>query len=333
VPALPAGELLGAGSFGRVYRGRWNGADVAVKVIAHEAARAEGVENEVLLMMGLQHECIVAAYYYVTYARTTDAAHALPATASAALGMSSADVSPTKTAAHLPNGNVVNSSGSSFKKDKPARQRAESHLVMEFCDCGTLSDAVQGLLSRQQEQQQQQQQQEEHTVPLQVLLLLQNVARGLQAIHSRHIVHGDLVSSSFCTAAACVALFLVRLSSSYYYVLQHEMQSLFKLSSCVGYPLQNARNVLVRTTPATAAGLTAKLADFGLSRAMKQQQTHRTTKTCGTMSHMVRKGMVHEQESVCARVREAGIASARVTAFLMRSCVDCKTRSCRVCDL
>jgi hypothetical protein len=51
--------------------------------------------------------------------------------------------------------------------------------------------------------------------------------------------------------------------------------------------LQNARNVLVSSNAAAAAGLTAKLADFGLSRAMKQQQTHRTTQTCGTMSHMV----------------------------------------------
>ncbi|WIA16603.1 hypothetical protein OEZ85_013270 [Tetradesmus obliquus] len=59
-----AGELLGAGSFGRVYRGRWNGMEVAVKVIEHDTSSAVEVENEVLLMMGLQHECIVAAYNY-----------------------------------------------------------------------------------------------------------------------------------------------------------------------------------------------------------------------------------------------------------------------------
>jgi hypothetical protein len=51
--------------------------------------------------------------------------------------------------------------------------------------------------------------------------------------------------------------------------------------------LQNCRNVLVRSNAAVPGGATAKLADFGLSRAMKQHQTHRTTKTCGTMSHMV----------------------------------------------
>jgi hypothetical protein len=51
--------------------------------------------------------------------------------------------------------------------------------------------------------------------------------------------------------------------------------------------LQNCRNVLVRSNAAVPGGATAKLADFGLSRAMKQHQTHRTTKTCGTLSHMV----------------------------------------------
>lgn len=37
--------MIGAGSFGRVYKGRWGGRDVAVKVIEHESASA--VENEV----------------------------------------------------------------------------------------------------------------------------------------------------------------------------------------------------------------------------------------------------------------------------------------------
>ncbi|WIA36801.1 hypothetical protein OEZ86_008056 [Tetradesmus obliquus] len=148
--SIQFGELLGAGSFGRVYRGRWNGMEVAVKVIEHDASSAVEVENEVLLMMGLQHKCIVAAYHYVTYSRSNEAR--LPAV-----------------------------------------------------DDNTTS-----------------------------------ISDGSTVIHSNNIVHGDL----------------------------------------------NARNVLVRSNAAAAAGLTAKLADFGLSRAMKQHQTHRTTKTCGTMSHM-----------------------------------------------
>lgn len=50
--------------------------------------------------------------------------------------------------------------------------------------------------------------------------------------------------------------------------------------------VQNARNVLVTTCPSSVCGLTAKLADLGLSRTIKQHNTHHTTCTVGTMSHM-----------------------------------------------
>jgi serine/threonine protein kinase len=186
-----AGELLDAGSFGRVYRARWNGADVAVKVIAHEAARAEEVENEVLLLMGLQHECIVAAYHYVTYARSSDSAAAAAAPAAAAEGSSTSNTghADVQDSAHNPS---CNSSSAAVRKGAQHKARAESQLVMEFCDCGTLAHVTAGL--RQQHKQQVQQKRGDQ-VPVQALLLLQDVARGLQAIHSENVVHGDLVSS------------------------------------------------------------------------------------------------------------------------------------------
>lgn len=42
---------------------------------------------------------------------------------------------------------------------------------------------------------------------------------------------------------------------------------------------QNARNVLVASDPSSACGLTAKLADLGLSRSIKLHATHHTTCT------------------------------------------------------
>jgi serine/threonine protein kinase len=191
---LPAGELLGAGSFGRVYRGRWNGMEVAVKVIEHDASSAMEVENEVLLLMGLQHECIVAAYHYVTYSRGTEAQMA-PVddnTSSSCDGSTPARDSGPR----LPSSGYRSSSSGQTTRREPAakKQKAESHLVMEFCDCGTLTNTV--LFLRQQQQLPPQQQEEEVVCAVlpQVLLLLQDVARGLQAIHSKNIVHGDLVS-------------------------------------------------------------------------------------------------------------------------------------------
>ncbi|WIA14609.1 hypothetical protein OEZ85_003117 [Tetradesmus obliquus] len=48
----------------------------------------------------------------------------------------------------------------------------------------------------------------------------------------------------------------------------------------------NSRNVLVASSASSPCGMTAKLADLGLSRVLQQHATHRTTQTVGTMSHM-----------------------------------------------
>jgi serine/threonine protein kinase len=196
---LPAGELLGAGSFGRVYKGRWNNTDVAVKVIQHDAAQAEEVENEVLLMMGLQHECIVAAYHYVLYEHSREAAAAALSAGTAAVPGEGRIVSSSglevHDSAHLRSSSSHSSSSnktcqSAVKKGTQVKRQAESQLVMEYCDRGTLADAAASFCK----QQQQQQQQKGCEMSVQVMKLLQDVARGLQAIHSKKVVHGDLVS-------------------------------------------------------------------------------------------------------------------------------------------
>ncbi|WIA16690.1 hypothetical protein OEZ85_013348 [Tetradesmus obliquus] len=48
----------------------------------------------------------------------------------------------------------------------------------------------------------------------------------------------------------------------------------------------NARNVLITSSSSSLGGYSAKLADLGLSRTIKQHTTHHTTCTVGTMSHM-----------------------------------------------
>jgi serine/threonine protein kinase len=64
-------------------------------------------------------------------------------------------------------------------------KRAETYLVQEFCDSGTLTQYMsqfQGALPGNEE------------VLLRLLLLLKDTANGLACLHSSHVVHGDLVS-------------------------------------------------------------------------------------------------------------------------------------------
>jgi hypothetical protein len=78
--------------------------------------------------------------------------------------------------------------------------------------------------------------------------------------------------------------------------------------------------VLVRSNPLAAAGLTAKLADFGLSRAMKQHQTHRTTMTCGTMSHMVSaEGCITAKKVSSVQSMRRQCAAANAAASLLHA--------------
>ena len=63
------GVLLGAGSFGRVYKGRWRSKDVAVKVIQHSSKTVDLVLNEVNLMLSFNHPNIVRALHVINWVR------------------------------------------------------------------------------------------------------------------------------------------------------------------------------------------------------------------------------------------------------------------------
>lgn len=283
------GELLGSGSFGRVYKARWNGQDVAVKVIEHCESTMYAVEHEAALMLSLNHENIVRAYHFVTYmqqpqllsscsmgssqgSRMRAAADKEIAEAAAAAspgGGNFSDASLDKSAAAAaPARNSIGECSSSSQRlptpcgppqgslgalsafsrgsggggaasrlesanttssvwqARPAK--AETWLVQEFCDRGTLADVAAGW----------QPEAECEAQMMERLLLLLDAAKGLAALHSESVVHGDL----------------------------------------------NARNVLVVSNGASACGMTAKVADLGLSRSIKQN-SHRTTNTVGTMNH------------------------------------------------
>jgi hypothetical protein len=60
----PADTLLGAGSFGRVYKGRWHSSDVAVKIITvRTPEELPKVLHEAEVMMQLDHPNVVRAFH------------------------------------------------------------------------------------------------------------------------------------------------------------------------------------------------------------------------------------------------------------------------------
>ncbi len=66
-PSCHTGVLLGAGASGSVYKGRWRGEVVAIKVLQHDASTAAAITNETDLMMSFAHPNIVKAYHVVSY--------------------------------------------------------------------------------------------------------------------------------------------------------------------------------------------------------------------------------------------------------------------------
>jgi serine/threonine protein kinase len=54
-----AGAFIGAGSFGKVFKGTWNNMDVAVKVIEHSGSSADAMQTEMEILMSFQHDNIV----------------------------------------------------------------------------------------------------------------------------------------------------------------------------------------------------------------------------------------------------------------------------------
>ncbi|GAB4814999.1 hypothetical protein N2152v2_002045 [Parachlorella kessleri] len=64
IDGLEVGELLGRGSYGRVYKGRWNGALVAIKVVEHRVlgGKAYDLSREPLLSLSVSHPNCITTY-------------------------------------------------------------------------------------------------------------------------------------------------------------------------------------------------------------------------------------------------------------------------------
>ncbi|KAK9823953.1 hypothetical protein WJX72_006631 [[Myrmecia] bisecta] len=171
------GPLLGRGSYGRVYKGRWKGAIVAIKVIEHSPKRGGNsvdAMRESALSQSVQHPNVVGTYKISTL-RITDGKPSLKDekdTASAARG-------------HNPDTVPESSSGSMSSHDSQEAQRPEmfeTWMLLEYCDRGSLERAIEsGRFMRNGAP----------DLPS-IYRTLIDIAAGLDYLHSLGVVHGDL---------------------------------------------------------------------------------------------------------------------------------------------
>lgn len=142
------GPLLGKGSYGRVYRGQWNGAQVAVKVL-ETLARDDGEDVlEAVLGGQISHPNVVQTYKY-----------------------------------------CVRASADALDADNHGRAMVETWMIMEFCNKGSVSDAVDRGWFRKR-----------HSLFESdfkaILSTAKEVASAMCYLHGRNILHGDLSSNN-----------------------------------------------------------------------------------------------------------------------------------------
>ena len=235
---IELGPLLGRGSYGRVYKARWKGTLVAVKVVPADdldggVGGAAAAARESALALAATHPNVVATYKVLTLAAPPDDGHR------GGGGSGSGDDAPSSSAG-----------GGGGGPDRAASlPGAETWIVLEYMDRGTLEAAIRGgrfarrppggggddggsALARAPS-----------TCARDAAAAwacLKDVAAGLAYLHSLGVLHGDLSTS----------------------------------------------NVLLRSTASDPRGFVAKVSDFGLSRVLDARASHVSTKTYGTVRAM-----------------------------------------------
>ncbi|KAF8061385.1 Acad10 [Scenedesmus sp. PABB004] len=303
------GKLLGSGSFGRVYRARWADREVAVKVIEHAGSADEAVKTETALLLAFNHPNIVRAFHVATYvdrgggtleglpdgaARPAPADQppsprggeaAEPGSGGGAASTSVAHPqlslgSPTRLqlqAARLPASGEHAGDAAAAGADGGAGAAAGGGSPVGSRAAGATPPASPLAAGHRSE----------------TWIILEYCDLGTLAN-----IAAEWIPEEECDEQMLERLLLLRDAAQGLRLLH---------SKSIAHGDLNARNVLVSSSAAAACGMVAKLSDLGLSKAIQQQRTHRTTGTCGTLSHMPPELLRYGRMSTAADVYAFGV--------------------------
>ncbi|GIL48212.1 hypothetical protein Vafri_4894 [Volvox africanus] len=189
-------DALGSGGFATVYRGTWRGLDVAVKVIEFQD-RAAGDERlqaramtEAAIAANIQHANIVTTYSYdIRPVAPNDGGQDTPSSTLLGIG-------PAPEGGPSPAAGSVHPRRRSGSSDQSSGSQAprmwKLYLIQEFCEVGSLRVALENRMFHLSDGQ--------PNMPM-ILRLMLDVVRGLQHLHKKNIVHGDLTPGNILLKA------------------------------------------------------------------------------------------------------------------------------------
>eukprot|EP00798_Chlamydomonas_sp_ICE-L_P018287 gene18287-24745_t len=260
--------LLGSGCFGKVWKGAWGGQDVAVKQMEHSSAIADMVANEVAIMLKFKHQNVVCALQYVNFtlvARYKRAVTFMGKRKAPALKMppckSSSCSSNTLSSQSLSTSESrgINSSTATGNSGNSSNTSKATSGGTSYE--GTSNSADQDFHVKTPE--------EESSCS--TWLVLELCDKGtLSSSIKQGMFHDDGVPQMRALLAR-----LMDVAAGCAYVHSQGI--------CHG-DLKNS-NILLSSCETDPFGVVAKVADFGLSRALAEDQTHLSTRTMGTVSH------------------------------------------------
>eukprot|EP00877_Chromochloris_zofingiensis_P004213 jgi/Chrzof1/13793/Cz08g12190.t1 len=180
---LELGPLIGKGSYGRVHKGRWKAATVAVKIIEHKEGPQSShgnnvdVRTEALLATSMAHPNVVQTYHIETF--PVNDHDPLPCKK-----LVPEDERVDDEAAESSGDEEHSNSGSQAAR----AEILETWMILEYCERGSLDRAVSaGRFVRRDNQQPEM---------IGIYKALLDIISGLDYLHSRGVVHGDLKSGN-----------------------------------------------------------------------------------------------------------------------------------------